>query len=264
MRCAEASAAEPLAGTATVASRFLVVEHRGRWGRDPLDDETGLDGWRHHAATGFDGRVLLVRRPDRRRGTEAAFAADVDHAGGKLRSLTPGGEARPVDAPLILVCVHGRRDRCCAQLGVPVFDALAAHVAPDRLWQSSHHGGHRFAANVLVLPSGVQLGRVRPEEASATAALITDGRVPLDRYRGRTLDPPRVQAADAEARRVFGIDRIADVRPLGDDGSIVELETPAGIVRVRVDEEEGPAVPVSCGADPEPTTRLVARIDQPA
>ncbi len=41
----------------------------------------------------------------------------------------------------------GRRDRCCARLGVPLFDALAPHVDADRLWQSSHHGGHRFAAN---------------------------------------------------------------------------------------------------------------------
>ena len=191
MRCADASAGEPLAGTATVASRFLLVEHRGRWGRNPLDEETALDGWRQEVAASFDGRVLLLRRPDRRDTPEVAFAAEVDHGGGALRSIAVGGDTVTLERPLFLVCAHGRRDRCCARLGVPVFDALASHVEPDRLWQSSHHGGHRFAANVLVLPYGIQLGRVTPQDAGMVAALLADGRVPLDHYRGRTLDSPR-------------------------------------------------------------------------
>jgi hypothetical protein len=94
-----------------------------------------------------------------------------------------------------------------------------------------------------------------PQDAGRWRA--ADGRIPLDHYRGRTLDSPRAQAAEAHVRRMLGLDRIADVRPVGDDGTIAEFETPDGIVRVRVDEEEGPVVPVSCGAGPEPTTRLV-------
>ena len=47
--------------------------------------------------------------------------------------------------------------------GTAVFRALAGHVPEDDLWLSSHQGGHRFAANVLVLPSGMQLGRLDPK-----------------------------------------------------------------------------------------------------
>ena len=261
MSCSARSAGEPLAGTVTVASRFLLVEHRGRWGRDPKDDETALDGWRRDAAHGFDGRVLLLRRPDRRDEPEVAFVAEI---GGGLSSLDASGAVEELDGPIFLVCAHGRRDRCCARLGVPLFDALEDHVRLGRLWQSSHHGGHRFAANLLVLPHGIQLGRVAPEEAGRVARVLAGGRIPLAHFRGRTADPPRVQAADSAVRSALGLEGIRDVRPLGDDGSTVELQTSSGVHRVRVVEEGGPELPMSCGRDPEPTTRLVATLEEPA
>lgn len=262
MRCADLSAGEPLAGTATVAGRFLLVEHRGRWGRDPLDDETALPAPARATARAFDGRTVLVRRPDRRSGPLAAMAARVDHGGGALLPADlPGHDELVTPGPLVLVCAHGRRDRCCAQRGAPLFDALLPHLDASSLWLSSHHGGHRFAANVLVLPWGVQLGRVEAAEAARVAALLLDRRIPLERFRGRTLDPPRMQAADVAVRRHLGIDGVADVRPLSDDGLTVELETPAGVVPVKVEEQDGPMLPMSCGAESEPTRRLVAHVE---
>jgi len=261
MRCAETSAGEPLAATATVATRFLAVEHRDRWGREPLDDETALPAPVREAGQAFDGRVLLIRRPDRREGPTAAFVADVEEGGGTLRAAAASGLAgEPVAGPLFLVCTHGRRDRCCAQRGVPLYDALAPHIDDGLLWQSSHHGGHRFAANLLVLPAGIQLGRVGPAEAARVAATLAEGRIPLEHYRGRTLHSPRMQAADAAVRSHFRLERIVDVRPLSDDGEVVEVATPEVVVRVRVDERDGPVLPPSCGAEPEPTRHLVARI----
>ncbi|MEO1271102.1 MAG: sucrase ferredoxin, partial [Myxococcota bacterium] len=56
------------------------------------------------------------------------------------------------DTPLLLVCVHGTRDRCCARWGAPLMRALAPHTS-DHLWGSSHVGGHRFAPNLLALPT---------------------------------------------------------------------------------------------------------------
>jgi hypothetical protein len=262
MSCADLSSAEPLAGTATVATRFLLLEHRGRWGRDAVDD-TALSEDASAHAQGFDGRVLLIRRPGSNGSAPAAYVAEVGPEDGTLRLLAHpgGGPGKTVTGQLLLVCTHGRRDACCARLGVPLHDALVPHVDERRLWQSSHHGGHRFAANLLALPSGVQLGRVPPSAARAVAAQLEAGRIPLAWYRGRTLDSPRCQAADAEVRRVSGLDRIEDVRPLGDDGRIVDVAVPDGVVHVRVDELDGPLLPPSCGAEPEPSRRFVAHVE---
>lgn len=230
-----------------MASRFLLIEHRGRWGRDPLDEETTLPADVRAAAASFDGRVLLVRQPGREGDVAAPLAVDV--------SLEA---ALPREGQLLLVCTHGRRDRCCARLGVPLYDALRPHVEHGRLWQSSHHGGHRFAGNLLALPSGVQLGRVSPQEAAAVASLLHQGRIPLDRYRGRTIHQPRQQAAEIAVRHELGLDAFGDVRPLEDDGVTVRVAVPDGIVDVAVTEETGPALPASCGAEPEPSARFVA------
>jgi hypothetical protein len=62
----------------------------------------------------------------------------------------------------VLICAHGRRDRCCGSSGT----ALALAVASDGLgagvglWRTSHLGGHRFAPTALILPEATQWARV--------------------------------------------------------------------------------------------------------
>ncbi len=118
------------------------------------------------------------------------------------------------------------------------------------LWQSSHHGGHRFAANVLALPAGVQLGRVRPRRREV-ARLLRGHRIPLDLYRGRTLYPPHVQAAEIEIRRRLGLDRVDALGLLEDDGEHVSFAHTAGESTVAVQEHPGPVLARNCGAEPE-------------
>ena len=52
------------------------------------------------------------------------------------------------DDPLYLVCTHGKRNVCCARLGGPLAQALAARH-PGQVWETTHVGGHRFAANLV-------------------------------------------------------------------------------------------------------------------
>jgi hypothetical protein len=281
MSCAELAAGvpEPLAGTATRASRYLLVERYGAWGKDAVADSglpvgvvARLDSW---AGEEPHSRVLLVRRPERRRGPgvvvhsmrcaegEAGVARlELDRIGDLVDAQLEPGEAAPFTPAMLLVCAHGRRDPCCARLGVPLYDALVGAFGPERVWQSSHQGGHRFAGNVLALPHAVQLGRVGPAEAASVATLLDGGVIPLDHYRGRTIHAPEVQAADAHVRERLGLGTVGDVRHVGRDadGAYV-FATPAGDVRARVDAATGPALPPSCGAAPEPTTRFAVRLD---
>jgi len=267
--CSELSLAAgvPLAGTATQTHRFLVVEHPGPWGRDAVPD-TELPPDVADALLAFEGRVMLARRPGRPDAAVTAFVAEVTEEGGALRRIElerledvaslDEKDGTAVDGPLLLVCAHRRRDVCCARLGVPVFNALRPHVPRDLLWRSSHHGGHRFAANVLALPAGIQLGRVMPGEAQEVAAALAEGRIPLAHFRGRTLHAPEVQTADAAVRVRDRLDRLSDVRLVEHDRGRVVLATPTGVVEVRVDGAPGPILPSSCGAEPEPTVVLVA------
>jgi hypothetical protein len=271
--CSELSLAAgvPLAGTATRADRFLVLEHPGPWGREAATDSE-LPPDVVEALGAFDGRVMLARRPGGSdSGGTTAFVARVTEGGGTLHrvELDRLEDASSVDAerdgvsvagPLLLVCVHRRRDACCARLGVPVFNALRRHVPNELLWRSSHHGGHRFAANVLALPWGVQLGRVTPGDARGVAGTLAAGRIPLELYRGRTLHAPEVQAADAAIRAVDGLDGVGDVGLVEHVGDRVVLAIPGATVELTVSEVPGPTLPASCGAEPEPTTSLLATV----
>ena len=272
MSCSELSLAAgvPLAGTTSRGERWLLLEQRAPWGRDATED-SGLPPALVEWLGESDRRVLLLRRPGRPQAPPVAYSATTTEAGGELYrfrldsledllDLDLERDGEPLDGPLVLVCTHARRDVCCATHGVPVYNALRRHVPDGMLWRSSHQGGHRFAANVLALPAGIQLGRVEPQAAAEVAGTLADARIPLRLYRGRTLHAREVQAADAAVRVDLGLDRVQDVRLLEHDGPRVVLETPSGAVEVSVVEREGPLLPASCGKAAEPTPILEATV----
>ncbi|MGH3132039.1 MAG: sucrase ferredoxin, partial [Gaiellaceae bacterium] len=161
----------------------------------------------------------------------------------------------------VLVCGHGTRDACCALRGTVVYTALRQHFGDDELWISSHQGGHRFAANVLVLPAGVQLGRVEPANAVSVTSRALAGLIELDHYRGRTCYDPPVQAAEQAIRRAFGLDGVGDLRLGAAEGPLVRFRDRYGNEHeATVEESAGPVVPASCGAEPEAQRVLVAQL----
>ncbi len=176
-RCAELSLEldEPLAGSAPVAARWELVEQPKPWGRK-------------HGLVAEGAKVLLVQ------------ACPRDCPSG----MSPGQR-------LYLVCTNGARDPCCAIRGPAVAQALA-RVVPGRVYECSHLGGHRFAANVLVLPDGLCFGRLDTRGALALAAELEAGRLPLDHLRGRTALTPEQQAAEILVRQTLGITGLDGLR----------------------------------------------------
>ena len=114
---------------------------------------------------------------------------------------------------------------------------------------------------MVVLPSGVQLGRVSVAEAAGVAAALAAGRIPLERYRGRTLYTAPVQAAEIAVRRALSLDRIGDLRLLSHEADVVRFAAGGREAAVRVEEIPGPIVPASCGAEPEQTLGWSARVE---
>jgi hypothetical protein len=276
-RCSEASlaAGETLAATATTVERWLLLEVAGTWPRDVGSEgalpETAASVARDWLAKTPRSRLLFLRRPGRRAGGAAAYVVQADADRREVRrldlarledlaasDLDRDGEA--VDTALVLVCGHGSRDACCALFGTPVYGAVADVQAADS-WISSHQGGHRFAANVLILPAGIQLGRVEPERAAGLVRDVVAGRIELDRYRGRTFHEPVVQAAEIAVRRTTGLVGVDDLRVDGVDGARIRFVARDGrAFDAEVEQLSGPVVPASCGADPEEQTLLRARV----
>jgi hypothetical protein len=215
-------------------------------------------------------RLLYLRRPGRPASRPAVFAVTSREGSSELRRILverhedlahtdlDGGEF--VDGRLVLVCGHGSRDQCCALRGTPVFGALAPAFTEDELWISSHQGGHRFAGNVLVLPMGVHLGRLAPDNAPAVVQRVFGGRIELGHYRGRTFYDAHVQAAEHAIRETTGLDRVDDLGLAAVEGSLVRFHDRDGNAHeATVDEVPGPFVPASCGVTPESQSIFRAR-----
>jgi hypothetical protein len=275
-RCAELSesAGEPLGATATTADRWLLLEVPGTWPRD-IGDEGPLPEEAHHAISTWAretprSRVQFIRRPGRTGKRLLAFSIVSEESRSEVRrvelrshldlaGLDFEAMGEHVHGSLVLVCGHGSRDQCCARRGTAVYNALSDRLGEEELWISSHQGGHRFAANLLVLPRGLQFGRVEPDEAPLVAARAVAGRIELGHYRGRTCYEPAVQAAELAVRVVTGFEGVADVSLESIEDSTVTFRTYGGVQRsARVERSDGPSVPASCGADSEPQPVLRA------
>ncbi len=122
-----------------------------------------------------------------------------------LLNRDPVFETQRTQDPLFLVCTNGKRDLCCAKWGVPIY-RLMAEIAPAQVWQTTHIGGHRFAATLVCLPEAVTYGWVEADDAAPLIRAHQHGELyRLDRYRGRSTYAGAVQAAEAFLRRETGV-----------------------------------------------------------
>lgn len=249
-------------GTAPPQKLVLLVHQPGPWGPRGLvesrcDPEVARRIDVAAAAAGM--RLQAIRRPgkhevgkprggyhvgiaDTRPNAEAITWWRVDDLAELADNLERGEPPREhveVDAaPLFLVCAHGRHDACCALRGRPVAQALE-RVRPGRVWETTHLGGDRFAANVLVLPSGELYGRVPPALAAEMADRLDAGEVVPDYLRGRIGMAPIAQAALVYAHMQLGVLRrnalaVTSVERLSDERAEATVATPHGDAVVTV------------------------------
>lgn len=279
---------EPLPGTAAVAGAWLCVEQAGPWGRNALlhsrfDTDLATELGRRADGTGV--RVQLIRRPGQRAsdppaGSRRVYLASTDPAHCWLREAAVDNPAdlldldfpaiaagvhgdwgQPSHGPLLLVCTNGRRDRCCAVWGRPLVTELAASHG-DAVWETSHTGGHRFAPNAVLLPSGYTYGRLKPAVGDAILSAARGENVTREQCRGRSTWSRPAQAAELAVRDLTGERRLNALRA-EDTGSgfirITHTDGTAWSVAVR-EQALDPPRPNGCGKDPAslPTTVIDA------
>ncbi|WP_327121909.1 sucrase ferredoxin [Streptomyces sp. NBC_01341] len=272
--CADAARirGDSIMGTAPHGSVWILIEYRGGWpanGFDGLDLEPDTKALVYSAAQAVRARVLLVRRHGRLRSEEppnwavlhfeglgayrqqwGRWSRDEDLAQIASALDAPGRLGCP---PVVLVCTHGRHDTCCAVRGRPVSRALSEHW-PDLVWECTHVGGDRFAANVVIAPDGVYYGDLDALSAVTAVREHLAGLIHAEHLRGYTnLFPPQQAAVTAVLERfgpagrhdytVAATSRVADDRwQIHVDGS---LPHPAGL-QVEVHAHRTPPRRLTC------------------
>ena len=278
-RCCEASeaAGESIAATATYARNWLVVEVPGTWPRD-VSDGAGLPTAAREAVQAWlrrmpTSRLLFARQPGRTRaGRVLVFVVQADDDGAEVRRFElsrarRAGSGRPRR--------RGRADERVARSGVRSRRARPV-LCPARDGRIRRaRAGRRRGRPLDLLTSGrAPLRRERRRPAAGSPARARErrrgrargrrgahGRLPSSGYRGRTTYPPEAQAAEIAIRAASGLDGIADLRLTGIEGRRVSFRDSDGHEHVAVVETaRGPAVPASCGAEPEPHAVLTARV----
>lgn len=262
-RCSVRSLArgDLLEGTAVPQARWLLIEQPGSWGRAGITqsrfDQSVVPALMERC-TAEGVRPMLVRRTGRhpvRRGGLRWGVADTRPASRAVRWTTRDDDREvldtpwdtslgtPAERPVYLVCAHAGRDACCAVKGRPLAASLPVHDPTD-VWECSHTGGDRFAANLVVLPVGDVYGRV-PGDGSDVLDAAGRGEVALPWYRGRIGLHPAAQVAQVRAREALGVLAVDDLGVTAvteTDASTwtVTLAGPAGPVEVDVRRRSSP------------------------
>ena len=288
-RTASLAIGAPLAATATSPTDvWFVLEYRGTWAAKAWPAAELAPDVRAHVDAFVAGhpraRIQLMRHAESRDRAEPQLvlassrpgatgvvrfqmqsyddlrAIDLDDALDVLRAGGLPAGAEHVADPILLVCTNGKRDRCCAKWGQPLYDALRSR-RDAAVWQTTHVGGHRYAPTLVWLPEGLCFGRVPLADGDRLVdGLVNRHVVDLDWYRGRTALSEPAQAVEHAVRVATGalgfddveIDEVIDV-----DDHVRGVARANGIVfRVElVRETTTDLAPGSCGKPLEAVQR---------
>jgi len=276
-------------GTAGVYEGYLLVEWPLPWPRDfaelaalqpilSLLDDTGirLQGlvptspidqrrvicFRKSAGARFVRFVRFEQRFNAGDLGNLAFAVETVIGAFTTADFVPGSS---VDKEL-LICSHGKRDRCCGSLGTSLALEVGKHSwTPEdglRIWRTSHTGGHRFAPTVIMLPEGTVWGHLDSDLLSRIVTRSGTVDALLPHYRGCVgLGSPRIQAVERSVLARIGwglLDRPRQGFEL-DNGKVrLETEEPdRSLVTWEANVQVGRILPSwSCGTRPEQATKF--------
>jgi hypothetical protein len=236
--CSEQSRAvsEKTFGTASIGQVWILLEYPFAWGPHALEDSNLPLPVKNHLKRALQSmthaKLLFIKQERARLKERSLFVVrcresnpfiqkftvddynqltEIDFAA--IASVKEASEENISSDLLFLVCTHGRRDKCCAKFGYPLYKSLRESMGQS-VWQSSHVGGDRFAANLLCFPHGLFYAHVTEELGRVIVREYEDERIALENYRGRACFSNAVQAAEFFARKESGIKEITALHRL--------------------------------------------------
>ncbi|GHO42511.1 sucrase ferredoxin [Ktedonospora formicarum] len=217
---------EPFIGTAAYVDAWLLIEYTGAWQRSAVSSSAlpeVVKQWLSEQNEALPRlRVQFIKQHSKpidhptcflaftRNGDAHLYRFSLEHYEDLLTldlndviQNEQAYQASCYNQPLYLVCTHGKHDSCCAKFGLPIYNELVS-LAGEQVWQSSHVGGDKFAANVLCFPHGLYYGYVTRSDVAHIVERYQQQQVYLERYRGQSCYSPIVQAAEYFLRSQTG------------------------------------------------------------
>ena len=222
-------------GTASIGDAWLLLEYSQPWGTKAFSESVLPKVVKVHLGRLLKesprSRLLFIKQPRKTKGALTLFVVQSRESAASilkyeffkyeqlldldLASALAGGSlagAMSWEGPLFLVCTHGKRDKCCAKFGIPIYKTVRTLAGESAVWQCSHVGGDRFAANLICFPDGLFYGHVTEETAPLIVREYYERRIVLTNFRGRSCYSFPVQAAEFFARRETGLRGIGDLK----------------------------------------------------
>lgn len=210
---------DPLAGSAAHPERNLLISWpRSKWLRSMRHASDMDDALKQSLNTLADSglRINLIQQPrmdkhqhqiflmpERRRFQVMRHQLENFLNALQTDSSLAAWEQPLLESDLLLCCTHGKKDKCCAKYGYQTYKALAQavtdHCLPFEVWESSHLGGCRLAASLILLPNVRKYGRIIPAQALPFLQAEANGQRYLPGYRGNSQLTPPQQCAELAA-----------------------------------------------------------------
>jgi len=215
---------EVLSGTAGPKQLRILIQDHSPWSRQGFDNCDLPEAIKQYLKALFGTAkpsIMLVRNNDQRKLRDKSIFivhSDIDapaiyhyhwQTPADLKCL-PLADAMARKIPpnyaqaLYLACTNGKRDKCCAKYGMPLYKQLKLKLG-DKVWRSTHIGGDRFAANMLCLPHGLVYGRLTEHSANKAVQYYEQGKLSLEGLRGRSSYSKPEQFAESYVRNKYGV-----------------------------------------------------------
>lgn len=193
---------EQLAGTASNCSTFILVEYSNPFPQKVTDTTINQDWLKklQSLARSLNGKLVLIRNRksnfkdckiifvDCKRCAYFIIHSTVDTCHSiRLQDYIDAPDVRWQNDPFFVICTNGKKDKCCAKFGFPVFKFFESFNADVSVWESSHLGGDRFAANVVAMPFGIYYGHVAVEDVGHIMVRTLLRKIYKNKYRGLSL-----------------------------------------------------------------------------
>lgn len=218
-------------GSAPYYHYLLLIEVNEPYAKDALLGSTLPEEVKTHLQKQADflgdTKVLLIKNKQSRAGNIRCFFVDntpripivYAHTVTTYKALlfdwfSLTQNTTPHTEPLYLVCTNGKRDKCCAKFGLPIYENLASQVPPNQVWECSHFGGHRLAPTLITLPNNLCYGNLNLPDLPDLIKTTEKQQVWLPKLRGRCAYNTAQQAADYFLRQQLQITEFADLQLL--------------------------------------------------